>query len=334
MKTANDVQGGPSMTDSSLQHKSPLRILLLAGGPSAERDVSLQSGAAVARSLRSLGHQVTEYDPQQGMLDGIQTDRFDVVFNALHGTFGEDGQVQSLLDDLGLPFTGSDAMVSRLTMSKSATKEQLRAAALPTPEYAVIESTESAESIRRKASVIGYPMVIKPDAEGSSLGVTIVPSDLDLPAALTRCFHYGSLGLMESCVHGQEWTVGLIDDEVLPPIQIVSPSEFYDYESKYISEKTEYLFETNLPPVVLETLQQIALEATRSIGTRGIVRVDFRLDRFHQPWVLELNTVPGMTSHSLIPKGAAKVGISFEEVCQRAIQSALAAHREQIRPAA
>lgn len=318
------------MTDTG----SSLRILLLAGGPSAERDVSLESGAAVATALRSRGHDVTGYDPRHGTLDGIDPDRFDVVFNALHGTFGEDGQVQSLLDDLGLPCTGSDADVSRLTMSKSATKEQLSSASLPTPAYALIEATESAESIRRKASVIGYPMVIKPDAEGSSLGVTIVPSDLELPGALSRCFHYGSLGLMESYIRGQEWTVGLIDDDVLPPIQIVSANEFYDYEAKYSSEETRYLFETALPPVVLETMQQIALEATRHIGTRGIVRVDFRLDRFQQPWILELNTIPGMTSHSLIPKAAAQVGISFAELCERAIHSALQADREQVRSAA
>ena len=205
---------------------------------------------------------------------------------------------------------------------------------LPTPEYALIESTESAEDIRKKAAVFGYPLVIKPDAEGSSLGVTIVASALELPAALSRCFQYGSTGLMESCIHGQEWTVGLIDELVLPPIQIVSAGEFYDYNAKYASEKTQYLFETDLPSVVLTTMQQIALEATRSLGTRGIVRVDFRLDRFHQPWILELNTIPGMTSHSLIPKAAARVGMSFDEVCERAIHSALLTHRERIRTAA
>lgn len=313
---------------------SSLRILLLAGGPSAEREVSLESGASVANALRSRRHRVTEYDPQDGTLTGIQADQFDVAFIALHGTFGEDGQVQSLLDDLGLPYTGSDAGVSRLTMSKSATKERLRLSPLPSPEYTLVSASESAEAIRKKASIFGYPLVIKPDSEGSSLGVTIVPSALELPRALPRCFHYGPSGIMERCIQGQEWTVGLIDDVVLPPIQIVSSHQFYDYEAKYASDETQYLFDTELPPLVLETMQQMALEATRSIGTRGIVRVDFRLDRFHQPWILELNTIPGMTSHSLIPKAAAKLGISFEEVCERAIQSALAVHREQIRTAA
>jgi D-alanine-D-alanine ligase len=322
------------MTESSSLFTTPLRVLLLAGGPSAEREISFASGAAVASALRSRGHVVTEYDPKDGSLDGLDPDQFDVAFIALHGTFGEDGQVQHLLEELGLPFTGSHSKASRVAIRKIATKESLTAHSLPTPDFTPIHPSESAEAIRKKAATFGYPLVIKPNAEGSSLGVTIVPSSLELPAALARCFHYGPEGLMENCINGQEWTVGLIDEVVLPPVQIVSAREFYDFEAKYASDETQYLFETETPTVVLETMQQIAIEACSAIGTQGIVRVDFRLDRFGQPWVLELNTIPGMTSHSLIPKAAARMGIDFEEVCERALQSALNHHHAEVRPAA
>jgi len=322
------------MTESTSSLDSPLRVLLLAGGPSAEREISIASGAAVASALRKRGHQVTEYDPQDGTLDGISADQFDVAFIALHGTFGEDGQVQFLLEQLELPFTGSDSIASRMAISKIATKQTLIAHSLPIPPFSPIHPGESAEAIRKKASTIGYPLVIKPNSEGSSLGVTIVPSPLELPAALSRCFHYGPDGLMENYINGQEWTVGLIDSVVLPPVQIVSARGFYDFEAKYASDETEYLFATDTSPAILETMQQIAIDACEAIGTQGIVRVDFRLDRFGQPWILELNTIPGMTSHSLIPKAAAQMGIGFEEVCERALQSALHHHQLVVRPAA
>lgn len=311
------------MTTTSSLFQTPLRVLLLAGGPSAEREVSLESGAAVARALRKLGHTVDEFDPQSGTLDGLNRENFDVAFIALHGTFGEDGQVQQLLEEINLPYTGSSASTSRMTMSKRATKQQLQSRSLPTPDCYPIHPHESAESIRKKASALGFPLVIKPDAEGSSLGVTIVPDAMQLPAALARCFQYGPDGLMETCIQGQEWTVGVIDDVVLPPVQIVSAREFYDYEAKYASQETQYLFETETSSVVLESMQQMAIEACQTLNTDGIARVDFRLDRFQQPWILEINTIPGMTSHSLIPKAAERLGMTFEEVCERALESAL-----------
>ncbi|MBD3672273.1 MAG: D-alanine--D-alanine ligase [Planctomycetaceae bacterium] len=318
----------PSLFEDSL------RILLLAGGPSAEREVSLESGAAVAAALRERGHAVTEYDPASRTLDGVNRADFDVAFIALHGTFGEDGQVQQLLEEIELPYTGSDSVTSAVTMSKIATKQQLIAHSLPTPDFYIIHPREAAESFCRKSAALGYPLVMKPDSEGSSLGVTIVSGALELPAALANCFQYGPDGLMETCIHGQEWTVGLIDHLVLPPVQIVSSREFYDYEAKYASEETQYLFASETPPSVLESMQQIAVETCRVLGTRGIARVDFRLDRFQRPWILEVNTIPGMTSHSLIPKAAARLGISFGEVCERALQSAFASRESRVRIAA
>jgi len=321
-----------SVKSDFFQH--PLHVLVLAGGPSAERQISLESGAAVTTALRERGHTVTQFDPDEGHLDTIDPADFDVAFIALHGTFGEDGQVQQLLEAKQLPYTGSDVRSSRDASSKCRSKQILRKQSLLTPDFSPIHSGESAESIRKKADRLGYPLVVKPDSQGSSLGVTVVFDNLELPAALSRCFYYGREGLLENFIAGQEWTVGLIDDLVLPPIQIVAGNEFYDYDAKYSSKETQYLTDTDLPVAVLENMQQIARQSTIALGTRGIVRIDFRLDRFRQPWILEANTVPGMTSHSLIPKAAAHVGLSFSDVCEQALFSALTLDAAIHRPAA
>lgn len=303
---------------------APLRVLLLAGGPSAEREISLESGAAVRTALEHAGHCVTMFDPREGHLNGIERSDYDIAYVALHGPFGEDGQVQQLLEQMGLPYTGSDSRASQVAMSKSATKQRLLEQGLPTPAYVMIYESDYAHDIRRKASTIGFPLVVKPDSQGSSLGVTIVGQPHDLPAALNRCFHFGSVGLMEAAVTGTEWTVGVIDDLVLPPIQIVADAEFYDFDSKYRSDATKYLFETDLVATQKSELSELARAACDCLGTTGIARVDFRQNRFQQPWILEVNTIPGMTAHSLVPKAAMKIGLSFIELCERALQSGLA----------
>lgn len=307
-----------------MSRQPSLRVLLLSGGPSAEREISLESGRAVARALTEAGHRVTCFDPAEGHLHGVVAADYDVAFNALHGAFGEDGQVQQILEHLGLPYTGSGPEASRTAMSKSAAKECLLAAGLPTPRHVFVFERDCADGIRRKAETIGYPLVVKPDSQGSSLGVTIVTQPEGLPAALNRCFHYGCIGLMEAAVLGTEWTVAVVDDEALPPIQIVPGSEFYDYSAKYESDVTQYLFEEDAPQADRDKLQTIALRACAAVGTAGIARVDFRLDRYRQPWILEINTIPGFTSHSLVPKAAERRGISFRELCERALESALA----------
>lgn len=301
---------------------SPWRIALLAGGDSDERAISLKSGAAVQAALASRGHIVVPIDPADVDLDSLDWQQFDVAFLALHGRFGEDGQVQSILEQHGVPYTGSDANASRLAFSKSAAKERLAQFGVPTPPYVLIHYADDADRIHRLVSQIGYPLVVKPDSQGSSLGVTIVRCEEELSAALQHCFQYDSFGIVEQFIAGTEWTVGLLDDLVLPPILIATSREFYDYHAKYEDDATEYRFETTAPRALLTQLEDVAIDACRAVQTRGLTRVDLRVDEQGLPWVLEINTIPGLTDHSLVPKAAARQGIEFAEFCERTIVAA------------
>lgn len=311
------------MAQEILTTDAPLRVALLAGGTSAERAVSLESGLAVADALRQRNHKVTLIDPAVRPLTAVDWTSYDVAFLALHGTFGEDGQAQGILEDAGIPFTGSDRISSRVAFSKSAAKERFAHAGVPTPPYVVIHESDVAAHIDRAARRLGFPLVVKPDAQGSSLGVTICNSVDDLPEALGRCFHFGPFGLMETMIRGSEWTVGMLDDFVLPLIQIVTPRGFFDYQAKYHDDGTQYLFDFDHPASVLADVRTAACRAARAVGAAGIARVDLRVDAWGQPWVLEVNTIPGMTSHSLIPKAAARAGIDFAELCDRTARAAI-----------
>lgn len=301
---------------------TPWRIALLAGGDSEERAISLKSGASVQAALGSRGHVVVPLDPAEIDLESIDWRQFDIAFLALHGRFGEDGQVQQILDRAGVPYTGSDATASRLAFSKSAAKERLAQFGVATAPYVLVHYADDADRIRRMVAQIGYPLVVKPDSQGSSLGITIVKREADLAAALTHCFQFDSFGVVEQFIAGTEWTVGLLDDLVLPPIQIATTREFFDYHAKYDDDATEYRFETDTPWAILSHIEDMAKEACRALQTRGLARVDLRLDEQHQPWVLEVNTIPGLTDHSLVPKAAARLGIDFAEFCERAIAAA------------
>lgn len=301
---------------------TPWRIALLAGGDSDERAISLQSGFAVQAALASRGHIVVPLDPADIDLESIDWQQFDVAFLALHGRFGEDGQVQQILEAAGIPYTGSDATTSRLAFSKSAAKERLAQFGVATPPYVLIHYADDAARIRRMVAQIGYPLVVKPDSQGSSLGITIVRHEEELAAALSHCFQFDSFGVVEQFIAGTEWTVGLLDDLVLPPIEIATPREFYDYQAKYEDNATEYRFETDTPRAVLSQIEELSSDACRALQTRGMARVDLRLDEQGHAWVLEVNTIPGMTDHSLVPKAAARMGIDFAEFCERTIAAA------------
>lgn len=311
------------MISPSFRPSDRLTIAVLAGGVSAEREISLRSGAAVARALVSLDHTVVELDPQRVELRRYDWTGIDAVFIALHGQFGEDGQVQAVLENVGIAYTGSGVQASRLGFSKSAAKERFLQHHVPTPSYVLIHESDTADGILEQARGLGFPLVVKPDTQGSSLGVSIVRSPDELSAALTRCFHLDSYGLLESAIVGTEWTVGLLDDMVLPPIQIETPREFFDYEAKYADDETKYRFEFDVRGDVVRRIEHVARNACRALETRGLARVDLMLDKFQRPWVLEVNTVPGLTDHSLVPKAAARMGMSFPELCERAIQSCL-----------
>ena len=298
-----------------------LRVAVLAGGDSDERDISLKSGMAVAAALSQSGHRVLHLDPAIVELSEIDWSQFDVAFIALHGRFGEDGQVQQLLDEQNVRYTGSGAVASRLAFSKSSAKERFIERGVPTPSYALIHYTHDLSRVQRRAAEIGYPLVVKPDTQGSSLGISIVRTPQQLPTALKLCFQYDGFGIIESMIEGTEWTVGLIGSQTLPAIKIETDRDFFDWQAKYTDNSTRYLFDTNASPALLATMDRVALAACTALGTSGLARVDFRLDQLQQPWVLEVNTIPGFTDHSLLPKAAAHRGIEFSTLCDQIVRA-------------
>lgn len=298
------------------QFENP-RVIVIAGGTSKEREVSLQGGQAVLGALKQRGFETVWLDPAEMSIAEFDWQPGDVAFLVLHGEFGEDGQVQSLLEDLGVPYTGSGVEASKIAFSKSATKARLQLAHLPTPDAVIINRADPLESVHHRAKALGFPLVVKPDTQGSSLGVTIVFEHSQLDAALAKCFELDQYGLLESYIAGGEWTVGLWNEQPLPPICIETPRGFYDYAAKYSEDSTQYHLEAKAPPALLEGMKRLAARVGKAVGTTGIARVDFRLDHKLQPWVLEINTIPGMTDHSLFPKAAAKLGLDFPTLCEK-----------------
>jgi D-alanine-D-alanine ligase len=302
-----------------------LRVAVLSGGDSEEREISLQSGRCVAEALRERGHEVEHVDPAQTPPEAAVFRDVDAAFLALHGRNGEDGTIQGVLDRMGVVFTGSGADASRLAFSKSASKERFFQCSVPTPRYVLVHESDGLERSHELADRIGFPLVVKPDCQGSSLGVNIVRSSDALSAALKQCFRYDSFGVMEAAIAGTEWTLALLDDEPLPLIQIHTPREFFDFTAKYEDPATEYRFEFTECRAAVASLVDVGCRAARTIGTKGLARVDLRLDHEGRPWVLEVNTIPGLTEHSLLPKAAAQAGISLGELCERCLERSLTA---------
>ncbi len=310
----------------AIPHPVPLRILVLAGGPSAEREISLRSGQAVAEALREQGHLVSRYDPQHELLTGIDAAQFDVAFIALHGRYGEDGGVQKQLAVLGLPFTGSDARASAWAFSKTVAKSKFHEYGVPTPAAVSFQSGEPISECLARAASLGFPVVVKPDRQGSSLGISFASNPVELAHSIEAALVFDSQGLIEVAIEGEEWTVPLLDDEVLPPIRIGTPHAFFDYEAKYLREDTAYEFPVDVSPELLSRIQSTAQQAVHSLGVSSLSRVDLRIDSYGQPWVLEVNTIPGLTDHSLAPKSAAHSGLTFAELCENVCLRAIAAH--------
>ncbi|HID23457.1 MAG TPA: D-alanine--D-alanine ligase, partial [Planctomycetaceae bacterium] len=254
----------------------------------------------------------------------------DVVFLALHGEFGEDGQVQQLLEEVGVPYTGSDVRASRRAFSKSASKERFLQHDVPTPRHVVVHETEDASTIRRYAQSVGYPLVVKPDRQGSSLGVRWVRGPAELAEAVARSFRFDAFSVLEAAVVGSEWTVGLLDELTLPPIRIETPRGVFDYQAKYEDGSTRYRFAWPDQSPTAAAVVRVARAACDALGVQGLARVDLRVDRDGQPWVLEVNTIPGMTSHSLVPKAAEQAGLGLAGLCELALERSLrraAVHR-------
>ncbi len=299
--------------------RTHLAMTVLSGGPSAEREVSLQSGAAIAAALVRLGHVVKVHDIAPDELSALDIPA-DFVFIALHGAFGEDGQVQELLTRRGLAYCGSDAASSALAMNKAATKACLVEAGLPTPRYHVYHHRGNQHNL----SCWRLPVVIKPVASGSSVDTYIARDAFSFQRLLERVAAKYGVALIEQYVHGPELTVGVLGEEALPVCQIRTKREFYDYQAKYIDDDTEYLFEIDLPDDLLRTVQQLSVKAHQAIGCSDFSRVDWLVDeRTMEPHVIEINTIPGFTSHSLLPKAAGRVGVSFDQLCDRIVQLGL-----------
>jgi len=294
----------------------PLTITVLLGGPSAEREVSFKTGRAVAQALRSLGHVVHEIDPQSGELD-IPSET-DVVFLALHGTYGEDGTVQRQLESLGLPYTGCGPESSRVAFDKVLTKERCLAAGVPTARYVVLTSPNEPWPQGWEP-----PVVLKPVRQGSSVGLQFVDAAADWTRALTEAFRFDSEVLMEERILGRETTVAIMDGKPLPVVEIRPKEGSYDYQNKYTAGRTEYFCPAPFDAPTTESIQAAALGAYHAVGGRDYARVDIMVHPTGVPFVLEVNTLPGMTETSLLPKAAAAAGMSYAQLCQAMVDLAL-----------
>ena len=308
----------------------PPRVVVLAGGGSPEREISLQSGQAVSTALRQRGHEVIEVDPVEDSLAVREWSPRDVVFLALHGPGGEDGIVQCQLEQLGVPYTGCDAAASRTAFSKSAAKQRFRDSQVATPEWRTCTRGFGPSSLSGLFDHLGTPLIVKPDAQGSSLGVSLVESPAMLSTALSECFRLGRVALLEQVIRGEEWTVAFLGEDPLPPTRITSARPVFDFDAKYLDEGTVITFPEVFKESVGESVLEIARRACQTIPTRGIVRVDVRVDLQGRPWILEINTIPGLTDHSLVPRAAAVAGLSLGELCERALAEAIECHRRKI----
>jgi D-alanine-D-alanine ligase len=303
------------------------RVAVLMGGTSAEREVSLDSGRNVLEALRARGVDAHAVDGIPALVDGIRAGGVDRVFNILHGNRGggEDGVLQGLLEALGVPYTGSGVLGSALSMDKIRTKQVWLAEGLPTPRHARLPP---GADVHDAARTLGLPVIVKPSCEGSSVGISRVFDDADLDAAVALAARYPGELLMERMVEGDELTVGILGDGeariALPSIRIVPRGEWYDYHAKYLAEDTQYLC-PGLDGAEEQAIRRLSLDAFAAVGCSGWGRVDLMRDRASgEMLLLEVNTAPGMTSHSLVPKAARQVGIEFDELCWRILESTLA----------
>ena len=294
------------------------RVAVLMGGTSSEREVSLDSGRNVLEGLRRRGVQAEPIDGIPALVEALVAKRIDRVFNILHGQRGggEDGVVQGLLESFGVPYTGSDVLGSALSMDKIRTKQVWIAMGLPTPRYVRISP---ADDVTAAATTIGLPVVIKPASEGSSVGVSRVKTESQLADAIELARRYPGELLMEELIDGEEYTVGVLGEHPLPSIRIVPAGEYYDYHAKYVAETTQYIC-PGLNGGAEAEIGELALRAFRAAGCRGWGRVDVMRDTSGRNFLLEINTSPGMTSHSLVPKAAKAIGIEFDELVWRILE--------------
>lgn len=311
------------MASCACRAEGKLRVTVLRGGPSGERDVSLAGGKSVAAAVRALGHVVTEADIAPDNLAALDVPA-DVVFPVLHGRFGEDGQLQAILERRGLCFVGSGSAASRTSIDKDATKRTWRDAGLPTAAWITVDAPPFDW---RALAAVGPAVVVKPVAEGSSIGVSVCDAREALEQVLPKAVAEFGRVIVERRLSGPELTVGVLGDQPLPVIQVKAAAEFYDYQAKYQRNDTAYLLAPDIDPATYQAVQQIAVRAFQALGCRDYSRVDFIVDQREGPQLLEINTIPGFTDHSLLPKAAAHAGIGFNQLVERLLAMAWSRRR-------
>jgi len=300
------------------------RVAVLQGGDSAEREISLMTGTAVTEALLARGIDAAPFDPAARALGELVTDGFDRAFVALHGPGGEDGALQGALEWLGVPYTGSGVLGSAIGMDKLRTKRLAQAFGVATPPWVELAGAADCE---RAVAELGLPLAVKPATQGSSVGMSRVTNAADLPAAWRAASALDPVVIAERWITGGEFTVGVLHGEALPAIRIETPRAFYDYQAKYFADDTRYLIPCGLPKDAEATMQQAALATFAATGASGWGRVDFVTADDHRPLLLEINTVPGMTSHSLVPMAARAAGIEFPELCWGILETSFARAR-------
>ncbi len=304
------------------------KVGVLYGGRSAEREVSLMSGSGVLAALQGKGINAHGFDPAQRSLSELAAEKFDRVFIALHGRFGEDGTLQGALEQLGIPYTGSGVMASSIAMDKVMTKRIWLSHELPTPRFLVLDAhAATATELRRVPAQLGLPLMLKAPHEGSTIGISKVTAEADMDAGFALCAKYDEVVLAEEFITGRELTVPVLGKgrtaRALPIVEIRAPQGNYDYQNKYFSDDTQYLCPAPLDAELTQRIQMLAVRAFNAIGCAGWSRVDFMLRAAdNEPFLLELNSSPGMTGHSLVPMSAKASGVSYEDLCVEILRSA------------
>ncbi|HUT40022.1 MAG TPA: D-alanine--D-alanine ligase [Gammaproteobacteria bacterium] len=304
------------------------KVAVLLGGRSAEREVSLKSGAAVLAALQAAGVDAHALDSAEDRLhERLVSGGFARAFIALHGRGGEDGVMQGMLETLGIPYTGSGVLGSALGMDKLRTKQVWQSAGIPTPDYALLENEDE---VAARCDSLHYPVIVKPAHEGSSIGISKVGRASGLLQAWQEAARFDRSVLVEQWVDGAEYTTGILGETALPLIRLETPHAFYDYAAKYQADTTRYIIPCGLDAGQEQQLQQLSLQAFRAVGAHGWGRVDFMLDAAGRPWFIEVNTVPGLTDHSLVPMAAQAAGVAFGELVLKILDSSFA--RDATRP--
>ncbi|MFA5250973.1 MAG: D-alanine--D-alanine ligase [Phycisphaerae bacterium] len=313
----------PSAGSQSPLIKGQVKVAVLMGGIGEERDISIQSGGCVAEALKQARLDVITYDVRPDHLDILEDSSIDVFFLALHGRFGEDGQLQQILEDKGLCYTGSGPQACRLALDKMASKKTFTKAGIPTPAAVEFKPNADPAKLEKQLNQLAGKFVVKPVTQGSSVGVTIVDNPKSALAEARKCAASFGDCMIEEFIAGRELTVGVLLGRALPIIEIKSKTDFYDYHAKYVDDRTQFLFDTIGDPSLTEKIEAATIDCFNALGLRHFARLDFILSDDGNFYALEANSIPGLTSHSLLPKAAARTGLSMSDLCMKIIKASL-----------